>query len=241
MGPRPTGLRTPWVFINKAMAHLFETLFVWIDPAWRNGPEQMACDEALLGRAEGPVLRIFRWTEPWVSAGYFVPWAEALATRPELPVCRRWTGGGIVVHENDFTFSLVAPRREAWAQCRPGDSYRVLHFAAAEALRAVGITASVFDGGSVAGAECFAGPVRYDVMSGARKIAGGAQRRTKSGLLHQGSIQGSGLGAEFAEVLAGHLAGQSTAWEPPEGFGKRVSALVREKYANTDFLRREVP
>ena len=223
------------------MAHLLETLSVWIDPAPRDGPEQMACDEALLGVAEEPVLRVFRWAEPWVSAGYFVPWHEAQATRPELPVCRRWTGGGIVVHENDFTFALVAPRRATWAQLRPDESYRVLHLATAEALRATGIDASVFDGGSVAGGECFSGPVRYDVMSGAQKIAGGAQRRTKRGLLHQGSIQGSALGADFAEELAGHLAGHASAWEPPDGFGEMVSALVREKYASEDFLRREVP
>ena len=223
------------------MACVFNRLSVWMDPVHRNGPAQMACDEALLADAEEAVLRVFRWSEPWVSAGYFVPWSEAQATRPDLPVCRRWTGGGVVVHEQDFTFALVAPRSETWARQRPDESYRVLHLAAAEALNAAGVDAVLFDGGSASGAECFSGPVRYDVMSGARKIAGGAQRRTKRGLLHQGSIQGTGLAEEFATVLASHLAAETVPWNPPEHFESAVSGLLREKYAREDFLRREVP
>lgn len=227
--------------IKKPMARVFERLSVWIDPVPREGPAQMACDEAILGTAEEAVLRVFRWSKPWVSAGYFVPWKEARGARPDLPVCRRWTGGGVVVHENDFTFALVAPRSETWSRLRPDESYRVLHEAATDALRAAGIDAAVFDGTAAGGAECFAGPVRYDVMRGGQKIAGGAQRRTKRGLLHQGSVQGTGLGADFAALMAAHLAGESAPWEAPDSFEKSVSALVREKYAREDFLRREVP
>jgi len=237
----PTGLRTAGEAIKTAMARVFERLSVWIDPVPRDGPAQMACDEAILGIAEEAVLRVFRWSEPWVSAGYFVPWKEAQSTRPDLPVCRRWTGGGVVVHENDFTFALIAPRSEAWSRLRPDESYRVLHLATTGALRAAGIEAAVFDGSPAGGAECFAGPVRYDVMQGTRKIAGGAQRRTKRGLLHQGSVQGTALGADFAPVLAAHLAGESAPWQAPDGLEDSVSALLREKYAREDFLRREVP
>ena len=223
------------------MARVFERLSLWIDPVSRDGPGQMACDEAILGTAEEAVLRIFQWSEPWVSAGYFVPWSMAQAARPDLPVCRRWTGGGVVVHENDVTFALVAPRSAKWALLRPGESYRVLHQATTEALRAAGIDAALFDGRTGGGAECFAGPVRHDVMSGPRKIAGGAQRRTKHGLLHQGSIQVRGLGADFAALLALHLAEETGPWNPSTAFEKTVSGLVREKYAREDFLRREVP
>jgi lipoate-protein ligase A len=223
------------------MARVFERLSVWIDPVPRNGPAQMACDEAILGMAEAAVLRVFRWSEPWVSAGYFMPWKEARDARPDLPVCRRWTGGGVVVHENDFTFALAAPRSETWSRLRPDESYRLLHETATEALRAAGIDAAVFDGTAAGGAECFAGPVRYDVMRGGQKILGGAQRRTKRGLLHQGSVQGTGLGADFGMVMATHLAGESAPWDAPDSFESSVSALVREKYAREDFLRREEP
>jgi len=201
----------------------------------------MACDEALLQVAETPVLRVFRWAAPWVSFGYFGSLREATDARPDLPACRRWTGGGVVIHENDFTFALVAPRSEAWARLRPAESYRALHLAATDALCAAGIDASVFDGRPAGGTECFAGPTRFDVMRGGTKIAGGAQRRTKRGLLHQGSIQGTGLDAGFAGVLAAHLALSIGPWSIPDGFENSVSALAREKYAREDFLRREVP
>jgi lipoate-protein ligase A len=223
------------------MAHVLDGLGVWVDPVRRDGPTQMACDEMLLANSTNAVLRVFRWSEPWISAGYFVPWMEAQAARPDLPVCRRWTGGGVVVHENDFTFALVAPRSENLARLRPDESYRVLHGAAAEALRALGIPADLFTNQAVGAAECFAGPVPHDVMSVGRKIAGGAQRRTKRGLLHQGSIQLAGLGADFADVLAAHLANETNLWSPPAGFEQAVSSLAREKYAQDHFLRREVP
>ena len=223
------------------MARITEKLSGWMDPVPRDGPSQMACDEALLETAAQTVLRVFRWPAPWVSAGYFVPWSEARATRRDLPICRRWTGGGVVVHESDLTFALVAPRSEAWARLRPDESYRVLHEAVTQALCANGIDAALFDGGAAGGAECFAGPVRHDVMSGRRKVAGGAQRRTKRGLLHQGSIQAAGLGAEFAPALAACLATETAEWTPPDGFEDTVSALARDKYAREDFLRREVP
>jgi len=222
------------------MAQVFQRLSLWIDPVPRDGPAQMACDETLLAAAGEPVLRVFRWSEPWVSAGYFIPWQEARAARPELPCCRRWTGGGVVVHENDFTFALVAPRSEPWTRLRPGESYLALHVAVAEALRVGGHDAALFDGAPTGQTECFAGPVRHDVMSGSRKVAGGAQRRTRQGLLHQGSIQ-AGLGPEFAAVLTATLSQEKSVWVPPDGFEDAVTRLTREKYAGKDFLCRETP
>ena len=220
------------------MPRVFARLSLWIDPAPRDGPAHMACDEALMGCAAEPVLRVFHWERPWVSSGYFVPWKEVQRARPDLPSCRRWTGGGVVVHENDFTFALVAPRTEPWARLRPEESYRVLHEAVAEALRTAGCDAALFHGPATGAVECFAGPVLHDVLSGTRKIAGGAQRRTKRGLLHQGSIQ-AGIGPEFSTVLAAALTGETTGWIPPEGFEERVTCLTRDKYAREGFLRRE--
>ncbi|MEX1045363.1 MAG: hypothetical protein WEC73_04470 [Chthoniobacterales bacterium] len=221
------------------MARVFDRVSLWNDPFSRDGPSQMACDEVLLGHAEEPILRVFRWEGPWVSIGYFVPWREAAAGYPGWPVCRRWTGGGVVIHDNDFTFALTAPRSEAWARLRPEESYRVLHVAVAAALRGMGCEALLFDGAIKGEAACFAGPVRYDVVDGTRKVAGGAQRRNKSGLLHQGSIRQDGLGPEFGLALADALSSSTTTWSPPAGLEEEVAALAREKYARDEFLRRE--
>ena len=228
---RPAGYK-------EKMSRIFEKLAVWIDPVPRDGPSQMACDEALLRVADMAVLRIFRWSEPWVSLGYFTPWAEAAAIRPDLPACRRWTGGGLVVHENDFTFALTAPRSEEWARLRPEESYRVVHAALAGALLEAGHAAAMFDGEARSGAACFAGPVRYDVVDGSRKIAGGAQRRTKRGLLHQGSIQGTDLSSNFAERFSGALALATSTWDAPDSFEEAVATLGRDKYRSEEFLRK---
>lgn len=196
----------------------------------------MACDEALLARADKPLMRVFNWSGPWVSAGYFSGLDEAANVRPDLPLCRRWTGGGIVVHEGDFTFSLAVPRGEPWAAMRAAESYRALHEALAHALRQSGVEASLSGEADHAGAQCFAAPVRGDVMLGSRKIAGGAQRRTKRGLLHQGSIQAP-LAAISARAIAGKLAARVEEWRPPADFEASVSRLAHEKYARRDFSR----
>ena len=223
------------------MERVFDCLAVWIDRVPRDGPRQMACDEVLLARATEPVLRIFRWAAPWVSIGCFVPWPEAAATAPGLPVCRRWTGGGVVVHDGDFTFALTAPRAEPWARSRPAESYRLLHAALAEALRGMGRTAELFADDVRGQAACFAGPVRHDLVDGSRKVAGGAQRRTKRGLLHQGSVRQEGLEAGLTTGLAAALAAGTTPWITPDGFEEEVAALAGAKYAREEFLRRKGP
>lgn len=220
------------------MTPMFNHLLLWNDPVARDGPAQMACDEVLLEAATEPVLRVFRWTRPWVSAGYFVPWQTACLKRPDLPVCRRWTGGGLVVHDGDFTFSLAAPRKEPWARLRAQESYLRLHEVLTEVLRKVSPDISLSDTAEPAGQDCFAGPVRHDLLLHGKKIAGGAQRRTKRGLLHQGTIQGTRLAAGFPPLLAAALAGRMEEWTVPDGFEEKTARLTAGKYAREEFLRR---
>lgn len=224
--------------MTPANGKIFDSLALWIDSEPRDGPAQMACDEALLGATVLPALRVFRWARPWVSAGFFIPWKEACAVRPDLPVCRRWTGGGIVVHEDDFTFSLTVPRSDPWALRRPAESYRDLHRALAEALRKAGIEAALAPRLSVGQSECFAGPVEHDLVAAGRKVAGGAQRRTKRGLIHQGSAQGLSLDARFGEILAECLAGKVVAWDAPAKLEDEITSLTAGKYGRDEFLRR---
>ena len=39
---------------------------------------------------------------------------------------------------------------------------------------------------------CFVNPTKYDIMLGGRKVGGGAQRRVREGILHQGSLHFGG-------------------------------------------------
>jgi lipoate-protein ligase A len=186
---------------------VMDRLCLWIDEDTRDGASNMAVDEWLLESADKPVLRIYGWEPGWGSYGYFVPDTEAAESLKGLKRVRRWTGGGIVDHRRDWTYSLVIPRGGGLAEMRGAESYRVIHSALAEALRAGGVDCRVAGSRPVtAGGECFRKAVKFDLLDGrGDKIAGAGQRRTARGLLHQGSLAletDGGLGIRLAELLA---------------------------------------
>jgi lipoyl(octanoyl) transferase len=168
----------------------FEKLQVWLDGQARPGPESMAVDEWLLKTACEPLLRIYRWAGDWASLGYFGKISEAKALIPEVPWVRRWTGGGLVDHRRDWAYTLVVPRNELLANLRGGESYRKVHQALAAVLTAEGQNTLLSLGDAATGAAlCFENPVSYDIIdAAAKKLAGAGQRRTRHGLLHQGSV-----------------------------------------------------
>lgn len=196
----------------------FETLRVWVDPVARSGPAAMAVDEWLLETVTTPVLRVYRWRGNWGSVGYFGSLGEAMTSFPGVDWVRRWTGGGTVDHRSDWTYTVVAPAGEALARWRGAESYRRLHAALAATLVAEGIDCRLSTGSDETGvALCFENPVSHDLVGpGGRKLAGAGQRRTRSGLLHQGSVAVPAAAAVFAhraECLAGRLARE---WHPME-------------------------
>ncbi|MGC4016651.1 MAG: hypothetical protein QM755_19355 [Luteolibacter sp.] len=183
----------------------------------------MAVDEWLLETAAQPVLRVYRWQPGWGSIGYFGSLAEARGNFPDLDWVRRWTGGGTVDHRSDWTYTLVVPMGFTLAQTRGAESYRVLHAALAAILPLEGIDARLSDGGDETGAaSCFENPVCHDLIDAmGRKLAGAGQRRSRQGLLHQGSVAGAvghALAMERAARLAQALTGRVEPWLaiPPE-------------------------
>lgn len=218
------------------------TITLWIDDAPRDGPTHMALDEALLLTTSAPVLRVYRWAGPWVSLGCFVPRAEVERAFPGRPTVRRWTGGGIVDHAADWTYSLVVPRGEPLAALGPADSYRVIHAALVSALAASGVPARLADAPPPGlGGLCFQRPVRADVVvEDGRKIAGAAQRRTRHGLLHQGSVQAGEVPVHLPTLFALALGvGQpSPMATPPASLTELAHTIAREKYATPTWLNR---
>src|SRR6266498_3246716 len=90
----------------------------------------MALDEALLEampRLGKPVLRFYGWTEPAASFGYFQKFAEVERATLLRPLVRRPTGGGIVPHDADWTYSLIVPAGSEWHSLRAVESYRCMH------------------------------------------------------------------------------------------------------------------
>lgn len=170
---------------------ILEDLQLWHDPIPRSGPENMAVDEWLLEREEIPLLRVYDWLGDWVSLGYFGQRREAEAMMGKgVPLVRRATGGGIVDHRIDRTYSLVLPKACELARRRGTESYRAIHTVLAAALHMVGVEARLITEDSEHdSAACFEKSVAWDIADGeGNKLAGAGQRRTRSGLLHQGSV-----------------------------------------------------
>lgn len=216
---------------------VFESIKLWIDPVARPGPEAMAVDEWLLETAAAPVLRVYRWQGEWGSVGYFGDLAQARENLPGLSWVRRWTGGGTVDHRGDWTYTLVAPADSALARIKAAESYRILHEALAEALVAEGQGVALASGDVETGDSlCFRNPVGHDIIDAfGTKIAGAGQRRTRGGMLHQGSVAlpvdltDSALRAErFVARLADSI--ETIRFSPPD---EMIAERIARRYGNS--------
>jgi lipoate-protein ligase A len=204
----------------------------------RSGAEQMALDEALLSSVSRPLLRHYTWSEPSATFGYGQSLAEVREVAPDLPLTRRWTGGGIVRHEGDWTFALIVPAGSEWSEMRPSVTYERLHVAIVEALREVGIEARLAESDN-SGLSCFVSPVRHDILApDGRKLCGGAQRRTRRGFLHQGSIQRVKLGADFGKTFTAKLALDVTSFEASSELLHEAESVAASRYGDDGWLQK---
>ncbi len=218
---------------------IFKRLRLIDDPVSGDGAWNMAVDEMLLHRVETPTLRVYRWSEPTVTLGYFEKLAEARTLRPGLPLMRRWTGGGLVDHGADWTYSLIIPVEHELARAGRTGSYVEIHRAIQEIVRAAcGITLELATSATVAGEGCFERPVIGDLLFDGRKIAGAAQRRTRRGLLHQGSIQGISMEPNGARAFADGFAVEATSIVLTDDEQARAAQLVATRYGQVEWLGR---
>ena len=228
---------------------LFAHLTIYHDERPHSAAMNMALDEALLEFAASPTIRFYRWRSPALSFGYFGKFSDVTIHAAERDVVRRWTGGGIVFHGEDLTYSIVIPATDPAFDESSIAIYEKIHRALAQALNQVGERAVVAEGvdpGGVAvsrhaavsagGYNCFANPVRADVMMNGRKIAGAAQRRTRRGLLQQGSIQGFVMENDLTQKFAHTLSANSSQFDINEEVLRRARELA-QKYASESWIR----
>jgi lipoate-protein ligase A len=218
--------------------------------------ENMALDFLLLQRypqAKAARFRHYEWRGPAFTFGL----SQSLEfVRAQLPagehfdLCRRPTGGGVVDHRDDWTYTLVIPRGHPLEAERATQSYRSVHACLADTLHALGAPVvlkerPVDEAANALPGVCFQRAEVFDVLNehtGA-KVAGAAQKRNKNGLLLQGSIWKPAAGAvdwaAFAEKFSAALAATLGAkMEPapwPEFADGEVESLI-EQYSSPEWM-----
>lgn len=174
-----------------------------IDTGPLAGPANMAVDEALLNSFDPadslPVLRLYGWEPPAFSLGKFQVADEVLdlayCRAAGIPVVRRVTGGGVIYHASELTYSIVCAQRHIPDATSVKGAFRTLCGFLLLAYNRLGLDASFavdrHPGHGRLGERtpfCFAGKEEYDVLVNGRKIGGNAQRRMRGALLQHGSI-----------------------------------------------------
>ncbi len=163
----------------------------------------MAIDEALLRSFDPavslPVLRIYGWNPPSLSLGRYQKAADILdlerCRNDGVAVVRRITGGGVIYHADELTYSLVCAPGQIPPTSSIKDSFRVLTGFLLRFYRSLGLVAlyaadSVPEGTRLGErtAFCFAGKESFDILANGYKIGGNAQRRLKEVIFQHGSI-----------------------------------------------------
>jgi lipoate-protein ligase A len=223
---------------------IFSELLVYHDIDSRTAAMNMAVDEALLECAAKPLIRFYQWNHPALSFGYSGKFEEV--ADQERDIVRRWTGGGIVFHGQDLTYSIVIPANHTAFRLSSMSIYEKVH----EAIRsALGTTvAALYErerekDSAIAERRhdegfCFANPVPADVLLNGQKIAGAAQRRTRLGLLQQGSIQNIDIPPLFAKTFAAKLSEECVERQLNDELVKRARAISDQKYGTVCWLRK---
>jgi lipoyl(octanoyl) transferase len=251
---------------QEAARPLFAELTIYHDESPHSAPMNMALDEALLEFAVVPIIRFYHWCSPALSFGYFGKFSDVAIYAAERDLVRRWTGGGVVFHGDDLTYSIVIPASDPGFDESSIAIYEKIHRALCAALAAGGHDAELAsvvapcerrksrkgdlqiaqrrsgDRRSLEtpicdrGYNCFANPVRADVMMDGRKIAGAAQRRTRRGLLQQGSIQSFTVNTDLAQKFSQALSVNFREFEINEEIFQRATELAQEKYGAESWL-----
>jgi lipoate-protein ligase A len=170
--------------------------FRLLDERCDDGATNMACDEALLQCAQVATVRLYTWSTPTVSLGYFQDHAavvDSLGALAPVAMVRRITGGGAIWHEHEVTYCLVARLGgELPSQVRA--CYHRIHAAIAAALARQGAAVSLAaEGGGDrryrTEPRCFASPAVDDLTRAGGKALGSAARQRGERLLMHGSLK----------------------------------------------------
>ncbi len=221
----------------------------------------MAADFLLLQHypaSKNARFRHYDWHRPAVTFGYSQKIAFVREQLPtllgpdadpdDISLCRRPTGGGLVDHRDDWTYTLVLPRGHDLADAPAPFSYQRIHADLAAALNDLGCAAALQetcpDCETAGPTVCFTRAEKHDVIdpSNGRKLAGAAQKRSKHGLLCQGSIDRAAVGPldwdafhlAFTTRLAATLGAEAVATPWPD-FPEGAHEALTDHYTTPEW------
>jgi len=147
---------------------------------------------------------------------------------------RRWSGGGMVFHGSDVTLALAIPASEAAASGSSRDIYSAIHEGLLSAIQKyLPDSRLVLPEECRCGPVCFESPVAFDIIAGASKICGGALRRSKAGVLYQGSLH---LPGAVPAEIANSLAAEVSRFEKATALQASIDKLASSKYETPAWL-----
>ncbi len=156
----------------------------------------MAVDEALLRNfkdGDSPIFRLYRWEES-LSVGKFSNVERSVdlesLKRQNLACVRRMSGGGVLLHGGDLSYSLIAPRKLLKSK-GVKESYRYLCGFLITLYEKLGYRAQFageLGSSSKSSNICMASNEKYDILIGGKKMGGNAQRHTRKVLFQHGSV-----------------------------------------------------
>lgn len=171
-----------------------------IDTGENHAQTNMDIDDNLLqamGAEDSPILHLYKWKEESITYGHFIKTDHFFdmekVRKNFFELARRPTGGGIIFHSWDYTFSVLVPSNNRRFSRNTLENYQWINQVVLEAIQDLYPDTLVIHKKSVAYKGntkyfCMAKPTIYDILLGEKKVVGAAQRRRRNGLLHQGSI-----------------------------------------------------
>lgn len=185
------------------------TVWRFLDSGHLPPATNMAIDEALIeiyASERRPVFRIYGWSPPGFSIGCSQNARAVLdvqaCERDGIPVVKRATGGGIIFHCREVTYSVVCSEADIGSPLTVKDGYKTICSFLLESYRRYGLNpcfaVDCNGGNKVRSTFCFSSFEDYDILIDGRKIGGNAQKWRKKIILQHGSIP---LDTDFPPVL----------------------------------------
>jgi len=172
--------------------------FLLVEREPKKGSYNMAVDDYLfqsLGSEPETFVRFYSWENPTVSLGYSQDINKVLneefCWENNIEVVRRITGGKLVLHHKEVTYSICSTDKKAFSSSL-SQSYKIISKALIKGLKKLNIPAYLADEDnpsySRSSLPCFSYPARNEIKVKGQKIVGSAQKRVGSKFIQHGSI-----------------------------------------------------